>query len=447
MLRLELRSSVSRRPIVWWAVRGLAVTVLAAVASGQSDPGVRTGPAGAGGFLPNLTPAQQTFFNEGLDAFQEIDFVQNPPAGADAGLGPRFNLDSCAGCHAFPAVGGSSPAINPQIAVATKLGARNTVPPFITLNGPVREVRFIKKPDGSPDGGVHDLFVISGRSDAGACNIRQEDFSNTSNLSFRIPTPTFGAGLIEAVSDTSIRQNMAANSFLKGALGIRGKLNTNGNDGTITRFGWKAQNKSLHIFAGEAYNVEQGVSNMVFPQERDETPGCVFTGGFEDGIDTMTELDDATLFAGFMRFLAPPARGPITPSVQDGANIFNAIGCAFCHTPSLQTGLNSMAVLSNKPVPLYSDLAVHNMGDNLADDISQGLAGGDEFRSAPLWGLGKRIFFLHDGRTTDLTKAIEEHFALPSRQYGPSEANGVILLYRVLPRDQKQHLLDFLRSL
>jgi CxxC motif-containing protein (DUF1111 family) len=117
-----------------------------------------------------------------------------------------------------------------------------------------------------------------------------------------------------------------------------------------------------------------------------------------------------------------------------------------------------MPALANKPVNLYSDLAIHNMGGDLADDISQGVAGGDEFRTAPLWGLGKRIFFLHDGRTTDLVKAIEAHFELAtdshtffghstSPQYGPSEANDVIERYHKLSRDQKQDLLNFLRSL
>ena len=81
-------------------------------------------------------------------------------------MGPRFNLDGCAGCHMQPAVGGSSPAVNPQVAVATAFGARNTVPSFITLNGPVREARFKQKSNGSRDGGVHALFTISGRVDS-----------------------------------------------------------------------------------------------------------------------------------------------------------------------------------------------------------------------------------------------------------------------------------------
>src|SRR5215472_12298457 len=102
----------------------------------------------------------------------------------------------------------------------------------------------------------------------------QENFSNTSNISMRIPTPTFGLGLIEAISDATLAQNLSANSGLKSALGISGRLNHSGNDGTVTRFGWKAQNKSLSIFSGEAYNVEMGITNLLFPNERDDSTNC-----------------------------------------------------------------------------------------------------------------------------------------------------------------------------
>ena len=96
---------------------------------------------------------------------------------------------------------------------------------------------------------------------------------------------------------------------------------------------------------------------------------------------------------------------------------------------------------------LFSDLLVHNMGPGLADDVLQGQAGGDEFRTAPLWGLGQRIFFLHDGRTTDLRQAIQAHKGLGNLKYQSSEANSVIGLYNSLSEPQKQDVLNFLRSL
>ncbi|HXW54904.1 MAG TPA: di-heme oxidoredictase family protein [Candidatus Cybelea sp.] len=381
-------------------------------------------------------------------------------------------------CHAQPAPGGTSPAQNPLIAAATLDGAKNAVPWFITPNGPVREARFKLNPDGTTDAQVHALFVITGRTDAVGCNIAQPDFlpagnpitgkGGNSNIIFRIPTPLFGAGLIEAIPDSAILANMQANVGEKAALGIfghpnahlSGAANHSANDGTITRFGWKAQNKSLLMFAAEAYNVEMGISNQLFPQERDETPTCLFTATPNDTLNFTTTttgaaasnpavISDIEAFANFMRMLAPPTPAPDTPSVVNGRTSFTTVGCAHCHTPSLTTGKMiasgsstvPSAALSNQTVHLWSDLLVHHMGKSLADGITQGGAGPDEFRTAPLWGVGQRIFFLHDGRTTNLLEAIEDH------QSPGSEANRVIERFRKLPAQEQQDILNFLRSL
>src|SRR5881296_4371291 len=305
------------------------------------DPGVRGDPAGAGGPIDGISDAELAFFKAGLVAFNEVQDVQ----GDDPGLGPRFNLDNCAGCHAQPAVGGSSPFTNPQVAVATKANAKNVVPFFIKIDGPVREARFKFKPDGTRDGGVHALFTITGRDDAPGCVLAQPDFATAAaqnNLIFRIPTPTFGAGLIQAIDEDTILANKRSQALRKLFFGISGRENRNGNDGTITRFGWKAQNKSLLIFAGEAYNVEQGVTNELFPQERDETAGCLFNATPEnhtnfEATEPTDVPSDAVKFALFMSFLAPPTPASDTPSTINGRRLFKEIGCALCHTPSLPT--------------------------------------------------------------------------------------------------------------
>jgi CxxC motif-containing protein (DUF1111 family) len=438
---------------------GMAALVLAGCATVTpmvKDPGVRGGPAGAGNPLPGLTNGEMTAFQAGLAQFVEVEAVED-------GLGPRFNLDSCGGCHAQPAPGGSSPSVNPQIPVATAGGAKNIVPSFITPNGPVREVRYKYRADGTRDGGVHNLYTIAGRTDAPGCVLAQPDFEREAardNLIFRIPTPVFGAGLIEAIRDETIMAEAQKQQPARAAMGITGRpnrrgpgrVNTSANDGSITRFGWKAQNKSLVIFAGEAYNVEQGVTNEVFPTERDETSACLFTTAPEDHtkFDASTPTDvisDVMKFEIFMRFLAPPAPAPETPSSGRGRTVFNEIGCALCHIPSLTTGRSSSAALSEKPAPLFSDLLLHRMGPRLADDILQGVADGDEFRTAPLWGLGQRIFFLHDGRTTDLVEAIEAHASRGDARFAPSEANAVIRRFHKLGKAEKEDLLNFLRSL
>jgi len=446
----------------------LAVIITAAGATAQfiaRDPGVRGGAAGAGAPLTGLTASQERFFAVGLEDFEEVE-------GVGDGLGPRFNLDNCAGCHSQPSIGGSSPAVNPQIAAATAYGARNTVPSFLTLDGPVREVRFKRNQDGTPDGGVQALYVISGRNDgtgdARGCRITQPNFEAqyaAGNVIFRIPTPTFGAGLIEQIPDAAILANRAANASAKAALGIGGRANRfrlsgeangNPNDGTIARFGWKAQNKSLLLFSGEAYNVEMGISNELFQTERDETANCQYAPTpndvtVTDGAHALETISAVEKFAFFMRFLAPPTPSPDTPggsrSIERGRGAFASTGCALCHTPMFTTGYSSVAALSNKPVNLYSDLLVHNMGPGLADDITQGAAAGDEFRTAPLWGLGQRIFFLHDGRTTDLITAIRAHKSAGNGQYAASEANAVVDRFNALPAAAQQDLLNFLRSL
>jgi len=441
--------------------------------SAPVDPGVRGGPAGAGTSLKGLTADETAFFQDGQARFADVEVVTK---GSNNGLGPRFNSNQCLSCHSQPDAGGSSPAQNPLIAVATLNGAKNTVPWFITQNGPVREARFKRSTNGVSDGEVHNLFVITGRTDAPGCNIAQPDFlpagnpltgqGGNSNIIFRIPTPLFGAGLIEAIPDSAILANMQSNASEKSALGISGhanahlsgNVNRSANDGTITRFGWKAQNKSLLMFAGEAYNVEMGVTNQLFPQERDETPGCLFNATPEDtlnftptpettGNSNTAVISDIEAFANFMRMLAPPA--PATPSSEKGRATFARIGCVHCHTPSFTTGAkiasgsstSPSAALSNQTANLYSDLLVHHMGKGLADGITQGGAGPDEFRTAPLWGVGQRIFFLHDGRTTNLVEVIRDH------QSDGSEANEVIKRFNRLTTQEQQDVIDFLRSL
>jgi CxxC motif-containing protein (DUF1111 family) len=421
---------------------------------GARDPGPRAGNGFAGAALDGLSDKEIAMFNQGL-----VDFAAEEEVGD--GLGPRFNFVGCAGCHAQPAVGGTSPDPNPLFRVTGDLqpglgfGKNNDIPSFITLHGPIREARFQYNPDGSRDGGVHALFVISGHPDAPNCTIKQEDFQkqvNNRNIIFRIPSPVFGAGLIEQIKDSTIVANLAANSSTKASLGISGRPNRSGNDGTITRFGWKAQNKSLQIFSGEAYNVEMGITNESFQQERDETPSCQIATVPNDVTENTTTLNAIDNFSNFQRFLAPAKPSTTSPggssSIARGRQQFTNLGCALCHTPTLKTNPNAtVGALRNKDANLYSDLALHAMGPGLADDILQGLAKGDEFRTAPLWGLGQRLFFLHDGRTDDLVEAIQAHRSSGNSKFGPSEANAVIDRYNRLDSDDQKDLLNFLRSL
>ncbi|MGA2888196.1 MAG: di-heme oxidoredictase family protein [Terracidiphilus sp.] len=502
---------------------GLAVTQ-ATIAVAQQDPGAQTGvrtgtfdgittSTGTTLINPNNDPNGFTaFFADGLSRFQEIEDVStNGNANVvNTGLGPRFNFNQCAGCHAQPAVGGTGAAVNPQFAafgsctsesglsvtnVSTVTSGQslptpaqkgtivcsstNTVPSFITVNGPTREARFpfLMNANGTVNTTIpstqvpEDLFTVVGRPDAGTCtSLAQPNFTaaqNAGNIIFRIPTPLFGDGLFENLDDSTLIENQQAN--LKNSLGIAGTFNRSGNDGTITKFGWKAQNKSLHIFSGEAYNVEMGITNLLFNNEKplpeEELLGTglpasclnLSGNGYPEDASNPTStpnaavLDDVSAFANFMRFLAPPPTGTVilngaavpAATIAAGEALFTSVGCATCHNPTLGPTQvsNLVPALSQQTFHPFTDLELHDMGTGFADNIVQGNAGGDQFRTAPLWGLGQRIFLLHDGRDLSVPAAIQNH------ESNGSEANTVIANFNDLSATQKQELIDFLRSL
>jgi CxxC motif-containing protein (DUF1111 family) len=297
-------------------------------------------------------------------------------------------------------------------------------------------------------------------------------------VALRIPLQMLGLGLIESIQDREILGHQAATASARAALGIAWRPNRSGNDGTITRFGWKAQNKSITIFAGEAYNAEMGITTELFPQAVDETPECTFDKSEPNDIVRMEaddlrnqgfnnplhEVPDWLMFGLFMRFLDAPRPVDFSASAQRGQQLFGTgpenagVGCVLCHTGTMVTPPKSeTGALQSLTVHPFSDFLIHHMGKGLADDITQGAATGDMFRTAPLWGVGQRIFFLHDGRTNDLLEAIGAHFSAGAECedkedhgapcYGPSEANAVVRRFNQLSADDKQAIVDFLRSL
>jgi hypothetical protein len=483
----------------------LALSVVAGSALAQTDPGVRSSTGiNAGGPLPDLstTPGAAKFFDNGQTRFENVETVAT-------GLGPRFNMNQCSACHSQPAVGGSSPAIaqypfisvNPESQVIKNgiaVSPPNVIPYFVLVNGPVREARFpffIENGaiTNTADGGVHDLYTVQGLQGASSCTLAPPNFNQAEQLNdiiFRIPTPTFGLGYMENIGENTLINNF--NSQIGNPFGVSGAFNYSGNDGTITRFGWKAQNKSGLMFAGEAYNVEMGITNELFQNERpnpDEEhnfiglpSGCINLDGNgypEDSTNFnlagVNIPSDIVMFGVFMRLLAQPTAFPqgystetttvSAASIARGLSGFTSVGCATCHTPTLTTDASSINEdLSQKPANLYSDIEIHHMG-GLADNVKQGFAGGDQFRTAPLWGVGQRIFFLHDGRAPDLLTAINDHclpvVLPPAGNNGGSgsptpgsEACTVVSNFDALPPTSgagnavsQQDVLNFLRSL
>src|SRR5712692_6493097 len=332
----------------------LMVVMSAAPANAQTlssppatDPGVQAASRGTGAGVGSLSKADGSlqFFKNGLGRFQDMETVSG---GANVGLGPRFNSISCVSCHSQPAAGGSGPAVNPQFTFTNgaqpRVAPNDTTPYFIRADGPTREARFPFFFDNSgnvntnaPNGGVEDLFTVSGRADASSCVLQQPPFDKAkaaNNIIFRIPTPVFGAGLIENLDDSTLLENQGDN--LNNNLGVDGTFNHNGNDGTIARFGWKAQNKSLELFAGEAYNVEMGISNEIFTQDRplpeedqngtglpavclnlsgrgypEDTTNFTATTSMDPFVANASIPSDVVQLAMFMRLLAPPPTGGV----------------------------------------------------------------------------------------------------------------------------------------
>ena len=399
------------------------------------------------------------------------------------GLGARHSGDQCFVCHTQPTLGGSGGFLvpnpgakkpmlpeNPMFRlVPLRFGKKNIVPSFEEQFGPIRTVRFKRHPDGTRDGGQRQLWVVTGiKKDPTIpnCRIVQPDFAAqpAGNLTFRIPLQLLGLGLIDSIQDREILSRHDATAAQRKALGITGHPNRSSDDGTIARFGWKASGKSITTEAGAAYNEIMGITNELFPTATEEDPDCQGPNKPEPNDVTRTDVNDLhnagfnnplhiladwVQFSILMRFMDAPRPDPHpSASAQRGRKVFSNIGCALCHTPQMQTApvMNS-AVLQNRPVDLFSDLLLHHMGPGLADDIMQGAAGPDEFRTVPLWGVGPRLFFLHDGRTNDLLVAIRAHRSAASSQFPASEANAVINKFQNLPRSDQQAILDFLRSL
>jgi CxxC motif-containing protein (DUF1111 family) len=378
---------LNRLSLCWFVV---IASFLALVLTGwqvSADSGASSPPQTSlvlGQSLPGLTEAQKEAFGTGLRAFSKVETREE-------GLGPVFNGTTCAECHKAGAIGGA--AMELTIARVTRIGGlvNGVYSDLAELGGPVLQARSLRE------------FDLS-------CPIVGEVVPRRANfVSLRITTPLFGAGLIESIPDATILGNVKQNDpdGVHGAANI--VFNPENGRNEVGRFGWKAQHSSLHLFAGDAYLNEIGITSASFPDEnlpqgQPIPPGWGPTSSPED------EDDDVGKFTDFMRFLAAPGRRlPVTLQAQSGERVFNAIRCSACHLPQMNTGANTVSALANQPVRLYSDLLLHQMGASLADGIQQGKAKGDQFRTAPLWGLSRRSFYLHDGRASRLQDAILAH--------------------------------------
>jgi CxxC motif-containing protein (DUF1111 family) len=379
--------------------------VLALLSFAQSEP--QNVP---GGPLRGISPSEMELFRMGLDDFKEVETAED-------GLGPAFNGTSCAVCHAVPAVGGISAMTE------IRAGHRDEDGHFTELAG----------------GTLFHLFSIPGHT----CQVRIPEEANV--IARRAPIPLFGAGLVEAIPDDAILVQEDPED--RNGDGISGRAARVADIATlrerIGRFGWKAQHATLLAFAGDAYRNEMGITNDLFPEEvalgvdPEQLKLCAPPRrGVEDVRDRRTRLRGIDNFENFMRLLGPAERGPIDDAVRAGEAVFRRIGCAACHTPVLHTAPSPNPVFDRKPVALYSDLLLHELGTG--DGIPQAAANAQEIRTPALWGLRFRKPLLHDGSAATIEEAISRHSA---------EAEAVTARYRDLAAADRSFLLAFLKSL
>jgi CxxC motif-containing protein (DUF1111 family) len=233
----------------------------------------------------------------------------------------------------------------------------------------------------------------------------------------RIPIPLFGAGLVEAIADGTIAA--LADPDDRNRDGISGRVAWVRDLGTgetrAGRFGWKSQHASLRAFSADAYRNEMGITNELVPTELaigispERMRLCAPIPDPEDVRDPRTGLSALDNFEAFMKFLAPLQRRRDLDAarVQEGAQVFAAIGCDRCHVPVLETDRSDNPLFDRRAVPLFSDLLLHDVGTG--DGIGQDSALPNEIRTPALWGVYARRMLLHDGSATTLDEAIGRH--------------------------------------
>jgi len=368
------------------------------------------------------------------DSFAADQSTFEEQDGLDKGLGPLYNAQSCVACHQNPVTGGVSQVAELRVGHADRSG--NFVNPTVPINNAQN--------------------TVAGRSlinDRAICAEAQERTPNSENLrTFRMSLNTLGDGFVEAV-DSNTLINIAMSQRFQTRGQIAGEviqvpvLEAPGNH-RVGRFGWKNQHASLLSFASDAYLNEQGITNRLNPS--DTTSVCKTTSDPEDQPDS-NGMADIDRFASFMRgTMAPPVDAVLaaTPDAQAGSDLFDQIGCGFCHVRTLMTSpagtvinggtFTVPAALGSKMIHPFSDFLLHDVGtgDGIVQNGPPDTA--NKFRTAPLWGLRTHDRLMHDGLSLTRNDAILRH---------GGEAAGVVNNYRGLSSRQKNQLLTFLDSL
>lgn len=476
----------------------LCLVALAAASGGSLDAGaiLEVGEQNPGGdatttlgidtsnafsnFSPNMGFARELDFKVGNGVFRK--FWVSAPASTKSsdGLGPLYNARACQSCHLKDGRG-HPPASERIEDRSVSMFLRLSIPPQTDADrAALASGQLAVIPEPTYGTQLQELG-IQGHAGEGRMIVRYEEREVTlaggeivklrqpryeiadlgygplhpdTMISPRLTPQMIGLGLLEAIPEADIVAREDPDD--RDGDGISGRANriwsTEAGGLALGRFGWKAGQPTVLQQTAEAFVGDIGIGSWIAPRPAGDCtpaqPHCLAAehGGTARSPDEEISRKLLDLVAFYARNLAVPARrNPTAPAVLAGKATFNAIGCSACHTPRHRTGSGSPdAHLNNQTIWPYTDLLLHDMGEGLADNRSEGLASGREWRTAPLWGIGLteivngHTFFLHDGRARSLKEAILWH---------GGEAQRARDAFAALPAEDRENLIAFVNSL
>lgn len=360
-------------------------------------------------------------------SFRDNKFIFEESETVEDGLGPTYNARGCVECHQNPGTGAGSQIVEVRAGHRSRSGA------------------FVEAPGGS---------LIHSRATAASV---QETVPDREDIrAFRTSLNILGDGFVEAISNSTLLALRDAQP--RGQRGTAINVPVVEADGAlrIGRFGWKNQHASLQSFSGDAYLNEMGITSPFQSVEAFRDPAAIVentslghsVAAYDFVAEPEDEGEDVEAFAAFMRATRAPGRGPINAAVRDGERVFNRIGCAVCHTPTIVTAPAGTVInggtftvppeLGNKIIHPFSDFLLHDIGtgDGIVQNGGPGSA--NQLRTAPLWGLRTHDRFMHDALSLTLTDAIARHDGQAAASRGAFDA---------LSNRDTDNLLAFLRSL
>lgn len=459
---------------------GILLLSLLLVPAIADDPPVQTSPASGGtGTVQQADHNAFSLPNAAMSMTRRLDFsvgnsfFRNPwvqaPASTNArdGLGPLFNTNSCQGCHIKDGRGHPPPASETSVSLFLRLSIPanpDTDQAILKTQGIVPDpvyggqLQTAALPGMKPEAdlsityterevALHDgTGVTLSEPHYRITNQSYGDLSDNLMTSPRVAPPMIGLGLLEAIPESRlIAQSDPDDSNQDGVSGRRNQVWNRLDLSTQTgRFGWKAGEPTVHQQSMGAFAGDMGITSTLHPTtDCTPTQGCL---GYIDGGSPEVSDEIARFISFYASSLAVPARRSMDdPAVKRGARFFNEAGCLACHTPNHQTGfVEGRPELSNQSIWPYSDLLLHDMGPDLADNRPEFLATGQEWRTPPLWGIGLTqainplAEFLHDGRARTLEEAILWH---------GGEAEASRNAYSSMTSVDRSELIRFLESL